>query len=80
MVWDFKNGLSLGKRRKSDVVAPGTWILSVRSSQILADVDGWGEFEHAPDDYMFMGGGPRWRHRWLLVVLRWYVNVSVNLV
>ncbi|MBV7329688.1 S8 family serine peptidase [Chloroflexi bacterium TSY] len=51
-----KNGLSLGKRRKPDLVAPGTWILSVRSSQIPADEDGWGEFAHAPDDYMFMGG------------------------
>ncbi len=41
-------------RRKPDLVAPGTYILSTRSSQIQEF--GWGKFEQAPADYMFLGG------------------------
>jgi subtilisin family serine protease len=45
-------GPTLDGRIKPDVVAPGTWIASVRSS--LATYDGWGD----PIDafYMYMGG------------------------
>lgn len=41
-------------RRKPDVLAPGTFVLSTRSSQI--DGFGWGSFPPASDDYMFNGG------------------------
>ena len=48
----------LGKegRRKPDVIAPGTFILSTRSSQIPANNFAWGPFADAKQDYMFMGG------------------------
>jgi subtilisin family serine protease len=43
-------------RRKPDVVAPGTFVLSVRSSQVATNQFGWGSFLPAKQDYMFMGG------------------------
>ncbi|MFN8445627.1 MAG: S8 family serine peptidase [Caldilineaceae bacterium] len=43
-------------RRKPDIVAPGTFIVSTRSSQIPADQIGWGKFGEAEQDYMLMGG------------------------
>ena len=43
-------------RRKPDVVAPGTFILSTRSSQMPANNFAWGAFPLAKRDYMFMGG------------------------
>lgn len=43
-------------RRKPDLVAPGTFVLSVRSSQIPANHFAWGSFPPAKQDYMFMGG------------------------
>jgi serine protease AprX len=43
-------------RRKPDVVAPGTFVLSVRSSQIPANNFAWSSFPAAKNDYMFMGG------------------------
>lgn len=43
-------------RRKPDVLAPGTWVLSTRSSQVASTNFGWGPFAPARDDYMFMGG------------------------
>jgi serine protease AprX len=43
-------------RRKPDVVAPGTFILSTRSSQIASNNFGWGSYPPAKNDYMFMGG------------------------
>jgi subtilisin family serine protease len=43
-------------RRKPDVVAPGTFVLSVRSSQIASNQFAWGAFPPAKADYMFMGG------------------------
>ena len=43
-------------RRKPDVVAPGTFVLSTRSSQIPFNHFAWGEFVDAPAHYMFMGG------------------------
>ncbi|MFP5265175.1 MAG: S8 family serine peptidase [Blastocatellia bacterium] len=43
-------------RRKPDVVAPGTYVLSTRSSVLPPGVDGWGSFPPAPDHYMFNGG------------------------
>jgi serine protease AprX len=43
-------------RRKPDVVAPGTFILSTRSSQIAANNFSWGAYPPAKDHYMFMGG------------------------
>jgi subtilisin family serine protease len=43
-------------RRKPDLVAPGTFILSVRSSQVASNQFAWGSFPPAKSDYMFMGG------------------------
>ena len=43
-------------RRKPDVVAPGTFILSTRSSQIPDNNYAWKAFPAAKKDYMFMGG------------------------
>ncbi len=43
-------------RRKPDVIAPGTFILSTRSSQIASNNFAWGAFAAAKLDYMFMGG------------------------
>jgi subtilisin family serine protease len=43
-------------RRKPDLVAPGTWILSTRSSQIAANNFSWGAFPPAKREYMYMGG------------------------
>ena len=43
-------------RRKPDVIAPGTFVLSTRSSQIPANNFAWGPFPAAKKDYMFMGG------------------------
>ncbi|MFZ4664108.1 MAG: S8 family serine peptidase, partial [Caldilineaceae bacterium] len=50
--------VSFGKpgRRKPDVMAPGSFILSTRSSQIPANHFSWGAFPPAKHDYMFMGG------------------------
>ena len=44
------------KRRKPDVVAPGTYVLSTRSSQIPNNNFGWSAFPPAKDDYMYDGG------------------------
>jgi len=43
-------------RNKPDVVAPGTFILSTRSSQIAANNFAWGAFPSAKRHYMYMGG------------------------
>lgn len=43
-------------RRKPDVVAPGTFVLSTRSSQIASNNFAWGSFPPAKKDYMYMGG------------------------
>lgn len=43
-------------RRKPDVIAPGTYILSTRSSMISHQTVGWGRYEPAKDYYMFYGG------------------------
>ncbi len=43
-------------RRKPDIVAPGTFILSTRSSQIASGNFAWGAFPPAKQDYMYMGG------------------------
>lgn len=43
-------------RRKPDVVAPGTFVLSTRSSQIAPNNFAWGSFPEAKQDYMFMCG------------------------
>lgn len=43
-------------RRKPDILAPGTFVLSTRSTQLPASETGWGEFSQARDHYMFMGG------------------------
>ena len=43
-------------RRKPDLVAPGTFVLSARSSQMAANHFAWGSFPPAKRDYMFMGG------------------------
>jgi hypothetical protein len=46
----------VNKRRKPDVVAPGTYVLSTRSTVLPPEVVGWGRFDSAPDHYMFNGG------------------------
>lgn len=43
-------------RRKPDVLAPGTFILSTRSSQIASNNFAWGAFPLAKRHYMYMGG------------------------
>ena len=43
-------------RRKPDVVAPGTFVLSTRSSQMPSNNFAWSAFNPAKSDYMFMGG------------------------
>jgi serine protease AprX len=43
-------------RQKPDVIAPGTFILSTRSSQIPSNNFAWGSFPPAKNDYMYMGG------------------------
>jgi len=43
-------------RRKPDVAAPGTFVLSTRSSQIPANHFAWRAFPPAKRDYMYMGG------------------------
>ena len=43
-------------RRKPDVIAPGTFVLSTRSSQIADNNFAWGAFAPAKKDYMYMGG------------------------
>jgi serine protease AprX len=43
-------------RRKPDVIAPGTFVLSIRSSQIPSNNFGWRSFPGAKRDYMYMGG------------------------
>ena len=52
MVAFSSRGPTQDGRIKPDVVAPGTWIASVRSS--LATYDGWGD--PIDDYYMYMGG------------------------
>ena len=49
-------GPCLTGRRKPDVIAPGTFVLSTRSSQIAVNNYGWNSFPAAKKDYMFMGG------------------------
>lgn len=44
------------ERKKPDVIAPGTFVLSTRSSQIAVNNYGWHAFVPAKKDYMFMGG------------------------
>jgi serine protease AprX len=43
-------------RRHPDVIAPGTFVLSTRSSQISNNNYGWGVFPLAKEHYMYMGG------------------------
>jgi len=43
-------------RRKPDLIAPGTFILSTRSSQIATNNFAWAPYPAAKDHYMFMGG------------------------
>ncbi len=49
-------GPCLTGRRKPDVVAPGTFVLSTRSSKIAANNFGWAAFPPAKQDYMYDGG------------------------
>jgi subtilisin family serine protease len=51
-------GPVFGDRRKPDLVAPGTYILSARSSQMPQDHFAWGRYPHplAQDYYMYNGG------------------------
>lgn len=49
-------GPCLTGRRKPDVTAPGTFVLSTRSSQIAVNNYGWRAFPAAKKYYMFMGG------------------------
>jgi hypothetical protein len=43
-------------RRQPDVVAPGTFVLSTRSSQLANNNYGWGHCPLARDHYMYLGG------------------------
>ncbi|MBW4478665.1 MAG: S8 family serine peptidase [Tolypothrix brevis GSE-NOS-MK-07-07A] len=43
-------------RRHPDVIAPGTFILSTRSSQIASNNFAWGAYPSAKEHYMYMGG------------------------
>ena len=43
-------------RQKPDVVAPGTFVLSARSSQMAKNNFAWGAFPPAKGQYMYMGG------------------------
>lgn len=43
-------------RQKPDVVAPGTFILSTRSSQMPSNHFSWGAFQPAKAHYLYMGG------------------------
>lgn len=43
-------------RRKPDIVAPGTFVLSTRSSQMPSNNFAWGAFPAAKNYYMYMGG------------------------
>jgi len=43
-------------RRKPDVVAPGTYVLSTRSSKMPQNNFAWGSFVPAKQDYMYMSG------------------------
>ncbi len=50
-------GPTAENRRKPDVVAPGTLILSTRSSQLAEDYFGhWAEYKQSPEDYMYDSG------------------------
>jgi serine protease AprX len=42
--------------RKPDVIAPGTFVLSTRSSQIASNNFAWGAYSQAQEHYMYMGG------------------------
>lgn len=44
------------RRHKPDVIAPGTFILSTRSSQIANNHFGWAAYPHAKKHYMYLGG------------------------
>ncbi len=44
------------QRRKPDVVAPGTFVLSTRSSRIPQNNFGWSSYPPAKYDYMYDGG------------------------
>jgi len=44
------------QRRKPDVVAPGTFVLSTRSSRIPSNNFGWSSYPPAKNDYMYDGG------------------------
>ena len=43
-------------RRKPDLIAPGTFVLSTRSSQVPNNHFAWGAFPPAKKSYMYMGG------------------------
>jgi hypothetical protein len=43
-------------RRKPDLIAPGTFVLSTRSSQIASNNFAWRAFPPAKYEYMYMGG------------------------
>lgn len=49
-------GPSMTGRQKPDVVAPGTFVLSARSSQMAKNNFAWGAFPPAKGQYMYMGG------------------------
>lgn len=49
-------GPSQTMRRKPDVIAPGTFILSTRSSQMPSNNFAWGVFQPAKAHYLYMGG------------------------
>lgn len=48
-------GPTLDERIKPDIVAPGTFILSARSTQLPDDATGWSAYDANPS-YMFEGG------------------------
>jgi serine protease AprX len=49
-------GPCVSGRRKPDLIAPGTFVLSTRSSQIATNNFAWRAFPPAKQDYMYMGG------------------------
>lgn len=55
VAWSSRGPCATG-RLKPDVVAPGTYILSNRSSRMPSGESLWAPFPPAPDDYVYDGG------------------------
>lgn len=56
-------GPTIDGRIKPELVAPGTFILSARSSQVGSNNFAWGAYGPAKRDYVHMGGTPAWPRR-----------------